>query len=75
MTDYWQIASPRASASSPAPGFVPIGPREVPKGIHKGSFIGIYKGSIKGLGFRVSELGVPYFGVLIMGILLIRVLH
>ena len=63
MTAYWQIASPRASASSPAPGFVPIGPREVPKGIHKGSFIGIYKGSIKGLGFRVSEIrGAVFWG-------------
>ena len=35
---------------------------------------GIYKGSIKGLGFRVSEkLGVPYFGVRIIRILLFRV--
>ena len=38
-----------------------------------GSFKGIYKGSIKGLGFRVSEnRGVPYFGVLIVRILLFR---
>ena len=41
-------------------------------GSFKGSLIkGIYKGSMKGLGFGVSEkLGVPYFGVLIIRILL-----
>ena len=44
-------------------------------GSFKGSLIkGIYKGSMKGLGFGVSEkLGVPYFGVLIIRILLFRV--
>ena len=43
-------------------------------GILSGFLKGIYKGSIKGLGFRVSEkLGVPYFGVLIIRTLLFGV--
>ena len=45
-------------------------------GIHKGSFKGIHKGSIQGLGFgSFRKLGVPYFGVLIIRILLFRVLY
>ena len=42
---------------------------------NRGTFKGIYKGSIKGLGFRVSEIkGYLSFGVFIIRILLFRVL-
>ena len=46
------------------------------KGIHKGSFKRIYTGSIKGLGLgSFRKLGVPYLGVLIVRILLLRMLY
>ena len=49
-------------------------PHQTQRGISTGFLKGIYKGSIKGLGFgSFRKLGVPYFGVLIIRILLFRI--